>query len=191
MNRVIAIEADRTKGQVDGMKSDAGEQTTRPQDGISSNARDPEQRSGRDRRRRVLPPLRFLVAGGRRRAVRRSKDMHHIVILDRYSPKLLVFVVAILSLSLLDGLLTLYLIEQGSTEINPVMDYFLKKGPFIFAAAKYVLTSMAVVIFVIVANSVLPRSNFHAQKLFPYALFAFGSVIAWELMLVFLIAVRV
>lgn len=117
--------------------------------------------------------------------------MHRIVILDRYSPKLLIFVVAILFLSLLDGLLTLYLIEQGSTEINPVMDYFLKKGPVIFAAAKYALTSMAVVIFVIVANSIVPRSNFRAQKLFPYALFAFGSVIAWELMLIFFIALRV
>jgi hypothetical protein len=191
MNGVIDIAAERKKGRVDGMKSDAGEQPTRPRDGTRTRGRDPEQRSGRDRRRRTVPPLRFLVAGGRRRAVRRSKDMHRIVILDRYSPKLLIFVVAILFLSLLDGLLTLYLIEQGSTEINPVMDYFLKKGPVIFAAAKYALTSMAVVIFVIVANSIVPRSNFRAQKLFPYALFAFGSVIAWELMLIFFIALRV
>lgn len=160
-------------------------------DEISTRGGDTCQRSGRDRRRRGLPPLRFLIAGGRRRRIRRSEDLHRIVILDRYSPKLLISVVGILFLSVLDGLLTLYLIEHGSTELNPLMDYFLKKGPFIFAVAKYTLTSIAVVIFVIVANSIVPRSNFRAQKLFPYALFAFGSVIVWELMLVVIIAVRV
>ena len=152
---------------------------------------DTELRSGRDRRRRVFPLLRFLIWGGRRRGVRRAADLHRIVILDRYSPKLFISVVGILLLSLFDGLLTLYLIEHGSTELNPLMDYFLKKGPFIFAVAKYTLTSIAVVIFVIVANSIVPLSNFRAQKLFPYALFAFSSVIAWELMLVFLITIRI
>lgn len=174
-----------------GMKSNAKGETTTGQARISLMGGDPEQRSGRDRRGRVFPPLRFLISGGRRRRIRRSEDLHHIVILDRYSPKLFISVIGILVLSVLDGLLTLYLIEHGSTEINPVMDYFLKKGPFIFAVAKYVLTSIAVVVFVIVANSVLPRSNFRAQKLFPYALLAFGSVVVWEIMLVFVLAVRV
>ena len=172
------------------MKSNATGERTTVQAGSSSKSGDSELRTGRDRRRRVFPPLRFLVAGGRRRGVRRSEDLHRIVILDRYSPKLFISVIGILFLSLIDGLLTLYLIEHGSAEINPVMDYFLKKGPFIFAVAKYVLTSFAVVVFVVVANSVLPRSNFQAQKLFPYALLAFGSVIVWEIMLAFVLAVR-
>jgi hypothetical protein len=173
------------------MKSTAKGETGAVQARISFTGGDSEQRSGRDRRRRVFPPLRFLIAGGRRRGVRRSEDLRRIVILDRYSSKLLISVIGILFLSLLDGLLTLYLIEHGSAEINPVMDYFLKKGPFIFALAKYVLTSVAVVIFVVLANNVLPRSNFRAQKLFPYALLAFGGVIVWEIMLVFVLAVRV
>lgn len=172
------------------MKSNPKGETAAIQARFSPTGGDPEQRSGRDRRRRMFPPLRFLVAGGRRRGIRRSEDLYRIVILDRYSPKLFISIVGILFLSLFDGLLTLYLIEHGSTEINPVMDYFLKKGPFIFAIAKYALTSLAVVIFVVVANSVLPRSNFRAQKLFPYALLAFGSVIAWEIMLVLVLAVR-
>lgn len=174
-----------------GMKSNAKGEGTTVQTRISPTGGDSEQRSGRDRRTRVFPPLQFLVAGGRRRGVRRSEDLYRIVILDRYSPKLFISVIGILVLSVLDGLLTLYLIEHGSTEMNPVMDYFLKKGPFIFAIAKYVLTSLAVVIFVVVANCVLPRSNFRAQKLFPYALLAFGSVIVWEIMLVFVLAIRV
>jgi len=173
------------------MKSNAGEKTKTVQGGISTKGGDSCQRSGRDRRGRMIPPLRFLIAGGRRRKVRRSEDLQRIVILDRYSPKLLISIVGILLLSILDGLLTLYLIEHGSTELNPVMDYFLKKGPYIFAVSKYALTSISVVIFVILANSVVPRSNFRAQKLFPYALLAFGSVIAWELLMVVVLAARV
>jgi hypothetical protein len=61
----------------------------------------------------------------------------------------------------------------------------------VFTIAKYALTSVAVVIFLMVANSVLPRSNFRAKKLFPYALVAFGSVIVWEIMLVFILLLRV
>lgn len=151
----------------------------------------PDQRFGGDRRRKALPPLRYLIAGGRRRAVRRVEDSHRIVLLDRYSPKLFAAILGILCLSLLDAVLTLYLVEQGSSELNPVMDYFLKKGPLVFTVAKYLLTCIAVIIFLVLANSVVPRSNFRAKKLFPYALLAFGVVIAWELILIFILATRV
>jgi hypothetical protein len=157
----------------------------------NENSPDNELRSGGDRRRRVLPPLRYLIAGGRRRAVRRLEDSHRIVLLDRYSPKLFAAILGILCLSLLDAVLTLYLVEHGSTELNPIMDYFLRKGPLIFTVAKYILTCIAVIIFLVLANSVVPRSNFRAKKLFPYALLAFGAVIVWELILIFFLATRV
>jgi len=147
-------------------------------------------RSAGDRRRKTLPPLRYLVAGGRRRRVRRLEDSHRIVLLDRYSPKLLAAILGILLLSLLDAALTLYLVEQGASELNPVMDYFLKKGPLIFTVTKYLLTCIAVLIFLALANSVVPRSNFKAKKLFPYALLAFGGVVVWELVLIFFFVAR-
>ena len=111
--------------------------------------------------------------------------------MDRYSPKLFAVILGILCLSLLDAVLTLYLIEHGSSELNPVMDYFLKKGPQVFTVAKYILTCIAVLIFLVLANSVVPRSNFRAKKLFPYALLAFGIVVAWELILIFFMVARV
>lgn len=157
----------------------------------TENNRGREQRAAGDRRRRTLPPLRYLITGGRRRAVRRLEDSHRIVLLDRYSPKLFAAILGILGLSLLDAVLTLYLVEHGSSELNPVMDYFLKKGPHIFTVAKYILTCIAVLIFLVLANSVVPRSNFRAKKLFPFALLAFGIVIAWELILIFFMVARV
>jgi hypothetical protein len=147
-------------------------------------------RTAGDRRRKGLPPLRYLVAGGRRRAVRRVEDSHRIVVLDRYSPKLLAVILGILFLSLLDAALTLYLVEHGASELNPVMDYFLKRGPLLFTVTKYVLTCIAVLIFLVLANSVVPRYNFKAEKLFPYTLLAFGAVVVWELVLIFVFVVR-
>jgi hypothetical protein len=166
-------------------------ETTRAHGGdASEDGQGRELRAAGDRRRRALPPLRYLITGGRRRAVRRREDSHRIVLLDRYSPKLFAAIIGILVLSLLDAVLTLYLIEHGSSELNPVMDYFLRKGPLIFTVAKYLLTCIAVLIFLVLANSVVPRSNFRAAKLFPYALIAFGVVIAWELLLIFFLVGR-
>jgi hypothetical protein len=154
--------------------------------------RDPpaDQRSGPDRRRRWLPPLRFLILGGRRRTARRAADGRRVVLLDRYSPKLFAAMMGILVLSVLDAGLTLFLIEHGASELNPVMNYFLQKGPVVFMVAKYAFTSVAVVIFVLLAHSALPRSNFPAKRLYRYALLAFGGVVAWEIVLVCMLASR-
>jgi hypothetical protein len=158
---------------------------------LGQSGQDRDLRFGGDRRRKTLPPLRYLISGGRRRSVRRLEDSHRIVLLDRYSPKLFAAIIGILILSLLDAILTLYLVEHGSSELNPVMDYFMRKGPLIFTVAKYTLTSIAVIIFLVLANSVAPRTKFRAKKLFPYALIAFGAVIAWELILIFFLVARV
>lgn len=149
-----------------------------------------EQRSGRDRRQPGLPRLRFLMLGGRRRAARRSADSRGVVLLDRYSPRLFAAMMGILVLSLLDAGLTLFLIQHGAAEINPVMNYFLRQGPVVFMIAKYLLTSMAVVIFVLLAHSIGPRPGFSVRRIYLLALLAFGGVVAWELVLVGILAVR-
>jgi len=148
------------------------------------------QRFGEDRRRKTIPSLRYLVAGGRRRGVRRVEDKQRIIILDRYSPHLLAAIVGILCLSLLDALLTLSLIEHGADEVNPVMAYFLEQGPLIFTSVKYLLTSLAVVIFLLVNHNVLPRARFRMSNLFTFAIASFGIVVVWEIMLIYMIATR-
>jgi hypothetical protein len=150
------------------------------------------QRSGDDRRRPGLPRLRYLFLGGRRRAVRRSTDARRVFILDRYSPKLFAAMMGIIVLSILDAALTLFLVAHGASEINPVMNYFLQKGPVVFMTAKYLFTSIAVVIFVLLAQSVLPwSSSFTPQRLYRCALLAFGGVVVWEIVLVYRLVVRV
>ena len=168
--------------------------TSKPDNETGGNqkaAGDPRaQRFGVDRRRKTIPPLRYLVAGGRRRGVRRAEDRRGVILLDRYSPHLFAAIVGILCLSLLDALLTLSLIEHGATEVNPVMDFFLKQGPLIFTGVKYLLTSLAVVIFLLVNHNVLPRTRFRMGHLFTFAIAAFAIVVVWEIVLIYMIGTK-
>ena len=94
-------------------------------------------------------------------------------------------ITAILMLSVFDALLTIILIDSGSSELNPVMAYFLKQGLLEFIAAKYFLTSMGVVVLLIFKNIFLSRAKIHTSSLFTAVIIAFSAVIAWELFLIF------
>jgi hypothetical protein len=143
-----------------------------------------DKRSGKDRRTHQFPKLKYLLFSGKRAKVRRQEDLHRTFYFDRYSSNIFAAIVVILLLSVLDALLTLYLIDNGSTELNPVMSYFLKYGPFIFMVAKYCFTCAGVVILLLFRNALRKRSETHAKHLFTYIIAAFSTVIAWELYLI-------
>ena len=146
-----------------------------------------EQRSGKDRRTHRFPKLKYLLFAGKRSHVRRQDDWHRAFYFDRYSSNIFAAIVAILLLSILDALLTLYLIDHGSKELNPIMSYFLEHGPFVFMGAKYFLTCLGVVILLLFRNALRKRSITHTQHLFSYIIGAFATIIAWELYLIFFV----
>jgi hypothetical protein len=65
------------------------------------------------------------------------------------------------------------------------MAFFLEYGPLPFIIAKYLLTSFGVVLLLIVKNVFINKINMYAHSLFPCVIFAFSSVIVWELYLLF------
>lgn len=146
-----------------------------------------ERRSGKDRRTHRFPKLRYLLLSGKRAKARRQEDSHRTFYFDRYSSNIFAAIVAILLLSVLDALLTLYLIENGSTELNPVMSYFLRYGPFVFMGAKYFFTCAGVVILLLFRNALRKRSPTHTENVFTYIIAAFSTVIAWQLYLIFFV----
>ena len=146
-----------------------------------------EKRSGKDRRTHRFPKLKYLIFAGKRAGVRREEDWDGAFYFDRYSSNIFAAIVLILLLSVLDALLTLYLIDRGSTELNPVMSHFLKYGPFVFMGAKYFLTCMGVVILLLFRNALRKRSVSHARHLFNYIIGAFTTVIVWEICLIFFV----
>lgn len=143
-----------------------------------------EKRCGKDRRIHQLPQWRYLLFSGRRAKARRKEDRHRTFYFDRYGSNLFAAIVAILLLSVIDALLTLYLIDNGSTELNPVMAYVIKHGPFVFMGAKYFFTCTGVIILLLFRNVLRKRSITHTRHLFSYIIGAFSTVIAWELYLI-------
>ena len=145
---------------------------------------DVERRTGTDRRKSSTINFRALLLGGRRERGRRKEDRPKTLFVDRYSPYFLAAIVSILFLSVIDALLTLFLINEGALELNPIMAYYIELGPYSFLAVKYALTSIGVVSFLILRNIYLRPFKMYTGSLFYFILAVFASVVAWQLYLV-------
>jgi hypothetical protein len=100
-----------------------------------------EHRSGRDRRLESTPLLsRFSLGRGGRVGGRRRGERDNVYV-DRYDPRDLKMVVAILVLNILDAWLTLVYIGYGGTEANPVARTLLEWGTGWFVGAKSLLVT--------------------------------------------------
>ena len=138
------------------------------------------KRSGLDRRKRKIPRLKYLLFGGQRKMIRRSEDKQQMTILDNYSPRLLTFVLIILTLSLADGFFTLHLTDHGAIEANPAMAYFLDLSPWAFMSVKYLLTSLSVICFLILNNLYIKPFGIRVDRLFPAIIAVFLVVVFWQ-----------
>jgi hypothetical protein len=139
----------------------------------------PERRSGKDRRNYQRSFFKRLFYKGMREYARRAEDRQRITTFDRYPRPLLIAIIVVLCLSMLDGLLTLILIAQGATEINPIMNYFLGHGAKVFLLVKYGLTVLSVIIIVIAKEPIRTRYRVSTELLHVFAAF-FGGVVVWE-----------
>ena len=83
-------------------------------------APDTNTRTGFDRRKNPRINIRSLMGVGNRRIIRRHEDKSTIFLVDQFSLKHFVPIVAILFLSVSDALLTLFLIDHGAYETNPI-----------------------------------------------------------------------
>ena len=144
-----------------------------------------DRRSGKDRRRRGVPDIKSLFIYARRKNIRRRDDKFKTAYFDQYNPALFTPIVLILLLSVIDAFLTLFLVDYGAREINPIMAYFLKFGPVTFMGVKYLLTCYSVVVLLILHNVYFRKLRIHARSLFSCAVSMFVIVIAWELFLMY------
>jgi leader peptidase (prepilin peptidase)/N-methyltransferase len=102
------------------------------------------RRDRTDRRRRPTSPLDALRPGGRRAWPRREEERRGEFFVDRYDAVTLALVVALLGLTIADGLLTIELLGLNGVEANPLMRYLLARGHFVFLSCKFVLTAFGI-----------------------------------------------
>ena len=98
----------------------------------SPNSRDPSpddasRRFDIDRRERPTPMISRFWLRGRRRAGRRDDETDNIYV-DRYSGGEMLLVASVLVLSVLDMVFTIFHLNYGGTEANPVMAWMLDLG---------------------------------------------------------------
>lgn len=134
-----------------------------------------------DRRSRPTPMLsRYWLRGRRRQPGRRAADAKHVYV-DRYTRMETAIVLWLVLASVADLGLTLLHLQQGGTEANPIMDWFLVRGgTAAFVAAKLALTAVP-------AGFLLLHARFRGTKLalcglagMYAALLAYHAVAAWD-----------
>lgn len=134
-----------------------------------------------DRRK---PSLRSFIYGAfnpRRRRFRREEDANY-TFLDWHPRHLLIVATLVMILSVIDGLFTVYLINAGLQELNPVLAPLVHGDPVAFALIKIAFTGVGVITLVISAHARLWR-GFKVSRIFYALLAGYSSVIVYELYL--------
>jgi Domain of unknown function (DUF5658) len=141
-----------------------------------------ERRSGIDRRRHSLGAYVHGARNPRRRDGRRASDAYYPII-DWHSPRVFAMVMAILTLCVADGVLTVFLISHGAIEVNPFMAMFVPHKLGWFAAIKLSLTGSGTLVLVACSRMKLFKT-IPGEALLAGILVAYVILVIYELRLV-------
>lgn len=154
-----------------------------------TNQNPKEYRNDPDRRKRKIPPLKYLLFGGRRKGIRRKEDENKLIIPDNHSSKIFAIAVIILALSIIDGLFTLHLISMGAGEANPFLSYLIELNPYIYFYAKCFLTGSSAIILILLRNYRSEIFGMRISNMLPILAAFFMLVISYSLYIKFQLAV--
>lgn len=101
-----------------------------------------------DRRQNQSRSAFYSMFRRRRASVRRGDELDRPQYLDVHEPWVIMITVAVVLLSMFDSIFTLHLLQMGSEELNPVMDYLLQRDTRLFLAVKFGLTAVCVIFLV-------------------------------------------
>jgi hypothetical protein len=142
-----------------------------------------EQRVQADRRRRPTSPWGCLPPAGRRRECRRAAERARPHFVDRFSTAVLVFVLMLVTASLVDAVFTIQLIEAGGEEVNPVMGHLLKRGLLDFFLGKYLLTVVGLPLMVVFKSHYLFGTRLRVGHLIPALIALYAALICYQIVL--------
>jgi hypothetical protein len=115
--------------------------------------------------------------------VRRSEELVGTFFTDRFDAITLAMVVTLLGLTIVDGMLTLELLDFNSEEMNPFMDHLLKRGPLVFVLGKYVLTAVGLPFIVLYKNYRMFGTRFRVGYLLPVFIGLYLVLVAYQCLL--------
>jgi hypothetical protein len=136
-----------------------------------------------DRRRRPTTPFDVFCFTGRRLRVRRKAERQGSYYLDQFDAFTLAVIVAVLGLTLVDGVLTIELLDTNSEECNPLMGHLLTRGYAAFFVAKYLLTAAGLTFFLVYKNYPMFGTRFRVGFLFHVFLVLYLALVAYQVRL--------
>jgi Domain of unknown function (DUF5658) len=150
---------------------------------LPGNRPDLGRRVGVDRRRAPTRAIDALRLSGHRASVRRALEREGPFFVDRFDPVILTLTLGVLVLCLVDGVLTIELIDLNSEEINPVMRFLLRRGYLSFLMGKYALTAAGLPFLVVYKNWPLFGTRFRAGFLLPIFFALYLGLLTYQVIL--------
>ena len=92
-------------------------------------------------------------------------------------------IVAVLGLTLVDGVLTIELLDTNSEECNPLMGHLLTRGQAAFFVAKYLLTATGLTFFLVYKNYPMFGTRFRVGFMSPIVLALYLALVAYQVSL--------
>jgi hypothetical protein len=143
-----------------------------------------ENRQGTDPRQAPTSILDSLLGEGERMRNRRAVDLRGQYFVDRFPFTTMLSIMVLLAFTVLDGVLTLDLVELNCRELNPFMGHLLKKGPLVFLLGKYVLTAAGLPVLLVFKNHCLFGTRFRVGYLVPCFVSLYACLIVYQIQLV-------
>jgi hypothetical protein len=131
-----------------------------------------------DRRSSTLRALWAGARNPRRRQARRSDD-HRLAAVDWHHPQWLAVAMLVLLLCCIDIVLTLVLVSDGGSEVNPVMRPLVNGPVATFIFWKFGLTAIGVVVLIVMARVRL-FGRVRAGPVLYLILAGYIALILWE-----------
>lgn len=142
-----------------------------------------DRRLGTDRRARHTSPFAIRSLFGSRRHYRRKEDTQKYFFVDIYSPFSAGVLLFTLVLSVVDAFLTLRLVGCDIKELNPVMGFFMKLGPFQFIMAKWFFTAFGLLTLLIFKNYYLWKGKLRTAALLVILPILYLGLVSYEIYL--------
>ena len=102
-----------------------------------------------------------------------------------HSSKTFATILLIIFLSILDAFFTIELISLGGKETNPIMCYYLRHGPLVFFAVKYLLTCASILLVLALKEGYGAKFRVPVRTFLAFQIIALGIVVQWEVYLIY------
>ena len=133
---------------------------------------EPDRRTGRDRRQKPTNPFSRYMFFGHRGSIRRKADRKNHIYVDLYGHYLLLVLLLIILLCVFDAYFTIFHVEKGAREINPLMNFLIGYGNIHFFIIKYILTGLGLILLCIYKNLLIARTIIIGVFFFYLSVFA-------------------